>query len=103
MTSLTLVVTALGALGWWRWWKASTHECEAVPQVLVPWHAPDHTADRPPREYITARCPDPGCDATIDLPIKRIRINHSEVGIDVTVELETHDLSVHEFSHPWAA
>jgi hypothetical protein len=102
VTSLTLVVTALGALGWWRWWKTASHECEAVPQVLTPWLAPDLEADRPPKRYISCDCVDPTCDVTVDLPVQ-VTVRHEKGAVTVKVTADTTDLAAHECSHSWAA
>lgn len=93
-----------GVFGWWlKGRRVEAHVCMDRPAALTPWERPDHSQDRPPREYVTIRCPDPTCNDTVDLPVKRIKINHSGVDINVAVDIETHDLSVHTFSHPWNA
>lgn len=99
----SMCMALAGIVGWW--WKGrriANHVCMERPASLTPWIKPDHDEDRPPRNYVTVRCPDPACNATVDLPIKRIKINHSTVGISVSVETQTEDLSLHEMGHSWS-
>jgi hypothetical protein len=100
--TLTLVVTALGALGWWRWWKTASHECEPVPQVLVPWAKPEHDVDRPPREYVTFNCPYPNCDVRVDVPV-RTKLLHQSGLPKLVVIPDCTEIELHESEHPaWA-
>ena len=103
MIALAVIVCGGIACGYAYWLgktKAGTHVCNLAPQVSVPWAPNDGSADRPPIPYVTVKCPDTGCDQTIDLPVST-RIKHTDGLVNVTITADTTDIAAHELGHAW--
>jgi hypothetical protein len=87
------------------WWRSRKADAAGLlkPDVEPTYRylPPDHSYDRPAREFLSVSCPDPTCAARVDVPV-RVTVNHRDGQAQITVRAEGDELSIHELTHDWS-